>query len=181
MNIFYVDESPVIAAQSMVDKHVVKMILETAQLLSTAHRLLDGVEYVGTSASGRKAKRWKLPDERETVLYSATHVNHPSAVWCRENHQNYTWLFDHFLALITEYGYRYGKDHKCIDMVDALFNPPNNIPKKAFTPVTPAMAPEYIISDCSVENYRNYYKRGKTHLHKWTKRNPPEWMNTQVA
>lgn len=181
MNIFYLDNDPQKCAQYMVDKHVVKMILETAQLLSTAHRLLDGEEYIGASASGRKAKRWRLPDDRETVLYSATHVNHPSAVWCRENHQNYTWLFEHFLSLIAEYGFRYGKDHKCIDMVDALFNPPKNIKKKAFTPVTPAMAPEYIVSKDSIENYRNYYKQGKTHLHKWTKRNPPDWLNTQVA
>lgn len=176
MNIFYLDNDPQKCAQYMVDKHVVKMILETAQLLSTAHRLLDGEEYIGASASGRKAKRWRLPDDRETVLYSATHVNHPSAVWCRENHQNYTWLFEHFLSLIAEYGFRYGKDHKCIDMVDALFNPPKNIKKKAFTPVTPAMAPEYIVSKDSIENYRNYYKQGKKHLHSYTKRQMPEWL-----
>ena len=188
MNIFYLDTDPQKCAQYMVDKHVVKMILETAQLLSTAHRVLDGTEVVeqkwvngSLPARYRKVKRWKLSDEREDVLYQATHMNHPSAVWCRENHQNYTWLFHHFLSLIAEYGFRYGKDHKCIDMVNELFNPPNNIPMKAFTPVTPAMAPEYLVSKDSIENYRNYYKRGKTHLHKWTKRNPPEWINTQVA
>ena len=172
----------------MVDRHVVKMILETAQLLSTAHRVIDGVEvveqkYVNGSlpARYRKVKRWKLKDGRDNELYQATHINHPSAVWCRAGHQNYLWLFDHFLPLLNEYTHRHGKNHKCGAMVDVLSNLPDKIPMKAFTPVTPAMAAEFVISKDSVENYRNYYKQGKKHLHRWTKRNPPEWMNTSVA
>jgi len=178
MNIFYIDKSPAKCAEQMVDKHVVKMILETAQLLSTAHRLLDGEEYVGQTATGRKAKRWRLNDERETILYSATHINHPSAVWCRQSNNNYNWLFAHFLSLLNEYTYRYGKRHKCSDpaFVDALRQTPRNIPVGYFTPVTPAMAEQYIVSDDSVTNYRNYYRQGKIHLHKWTKRQPPEWL-----
>jgi hypothetical protein len=178
MNIFYIDKSPAKCAEQMVDKHVVKMILETAQLLSTAHRLLDGEEYVGQTATGRKAKRWRLNDERETILYSATHINHPSAVWCRQSNNNYNWLFAHFLSLLNEYTYRYGKRHKCSDpaFVDALRQTPRNIPVGYFTPVTPAMAEQYIVSDDSVTNYRNYYREGKIHLHKWTKRQPPEWL-----
>jgi hypothetical protein len=78
----------------MVDRHVVKMILETAQLLSTAHRLLDGTESIDTS-SGRKKRVYTLPDERDAVLYSATHANHPSAVWARQSVENYNWLVDH--------------------------------------------------------------------------------------
>lgn len=178
MNIFYIDADPVLAAQQMVDKHVVKMILETAQLLSTAHRILDGTEYVGQSASGRKAKRWLLPDKRETILYSATHINHPSAVWCRQSMPNYNWLYDHFIALMNEYEYRYEKIHKCIGMSEALGKFPNNIPSYSqanFTPPTPAMAEEYLCST-SLESYRNYYTHGKKHLHKWTKRAKPEWM-----
>ena len=89
MNIFYISEDPVQAAQWMVDKHVVKMILESAQLLSTAHRYLDGVEIVGKTKTGRNAKRWKLSDAREDVLYSGTHIKHPSAAWCRESVENY--------------------------------------------------------------------------------------------
>lgn len=178
MNIFYIDKDPVKCAEQMVDKHVVKMILETAQLLSTAHRLLDGEEYVGQSASGRKARRWRLPDEREDILYSATHINHPSAVWCRTSNNNYNWLFSHFLGLLKEYSFRYGKNHKCSDpaFVNALSRPPYRIPVMFFTPVTPAMAEQYIISKDSIENYRNYYRQGKTHLHKWTNRMPPEWL-----
>jgi hypothetical protein len=180
MNIFYIDKDPKVCAEQMVDKHVVKMILETAQLLSTAHRILDGEEYIGQSASGRKARRWRLPDDRDTILYSATHINHPSAVWCRRSNNNYTWLFCHFLYLCKEYTHRYNnKIHKC-EMnslfVERLSRLPTNIPVGYFTPVTPAMADEYIISPDSVTNYRNYYRRGKTHLHKWTKRQPPEWL-----
>jgi len=102
LNIFFVDSDPVVAAQSLVDKHVVKMILESAQLLSTAHRLLDGEEFEGKTKTGRKAKRWKLHDARENVIYSATHINHPSAVWCRQSVENYNWLVDHFFALMLE-------------------------------------------------------------------------------
>ncbi len=161
----------------MVDKHVVKMILETAQLLSTAHRLLDGVEYVGQSASGRKARRWRLPDDRETILYSATHISHPSAVWCRQSNNNYTWLYCHFVGLLNEYTYRYGKTHKCAEPAfrQMLQTLPANIPVGHFTPVTPAMPDEYKVP-CSVQSYRNYYKQGKTHLHAWTKRQVPDWL-----
>jgi len=176
MNIFYIDKDPAVCAEQMVDKHVVKMILETAQLLSTAHRLIDGEEYVGQSPSGRKARRWRLNDAREGVLYQATHINHPSAVWCRQSNNNYNWLYCHFAALLREYTYRYNKVHKCTPMAFDLRFTPTFIPCGNLTPVTPAMADEYIISADSVLNYRNYYRNGKTHLHKWTKRNPPEWL-----
>jgi hypothetical protein len=177
MNIFYIDRDPFKAAEQMVDKHVVKMILETAQLLSTAHRLLDGEEYVGQSASGRKARRWRLPDDRETILYSATHISHPSAVWCRQSNNNYTWLYCHFVGLLNEYTYRYGKTHKCAEPAfrQMLQSLPANIPVGHFTPVTPAMPDEYKVP-CSVQSYRNYYKQGKTHLHAWTKRQAPDWL-----
>lgn len=178
MNIFYIETDPYKAAQSMVDKHVVKMILESAQLLSTAHRLLDGTEYVGQSQTGRKAKRWRLPDERDTVLYSATHINHPSAVWCRQTNNNYTWLYCHFVGLLNEYTYRYGKTHKCAEpeFRQLLQTLPDNIPVGPLTPVTPAMLDEYKVGVDSLASYRNYYKVGKTHLHKWTKREAPAWM-----
>jgi len=180
MNIFYLDKDPYIAAQMMVDKHVVKMILETCQLLSTAHRLLDGQEYIGQSKTGRKVKRWKLDDDRETNIYSATHINHPSAVWCRRSNNNYTWLYEHLRGLLNEYNYRYGKSHKCSFLLSYLKIPPYNIPVGYFTPVTPAMDAKYIISADSITNYRNYYKQGKTHLHTWTKRGVPDWMNLEV-
>jgi len=176
MNIFYVNEDPVVAAQSLVDKHVVKMILESAQLLSTAHRVLDGKMNIGLSASGRKAKRWTLPDERENIMYAATHMNHPSAIWCRESIENYNWLVEHFFALCDEYTYRYGKVHKCFAMGYYLQSPPKNLQKYDWTPMPSCMAEDYIISKDPLTNYRNYYILGKSNLHKWSKRQIPDWV-----
>jgi len=185
MNIFYIDKDPVQAAQWMVDKHVVKMILESAQLLSTAHRIIDGKEtviekYVNGSvpARYRKAKRWLLSDAREPVLYSATHVNHPSAVWCRQSVENYTWLVEHFFALCEEYTHRYGKKHKCSqgDLPYMLQSPPHGLREYNWTEMPSAMADEYKISADPLTNYRNYYIIGKSRMHKWTKRQQPEWI-----
>lgn len=177
MNIFYIDENPVEAATMMVDKHVVKMILETTQLLSTAHRVIDGTEYVGQTKTGRKVKRWVLPDVREEMLYSATHVNHPSAVWCRTTVGNYKWLYEHLKALHFEYTYRYGKVHACEKLMSFLFYAPKKLNNWDMTPMPSCMAPEYIVSDDPIINYRNYYKIGKSQMHKWTKRPTPEWIN----
>lgn len=177
MNIFFVDSDPVVAAQSLVDKHVVKMILESAQLLSTAHRLLDGEEFEGKTKTGRKAKRWKLHDARENVIYSATHINHPSAVWCRQSVENYNWLVDHFFALMLEYNYRYNKQHKCYgELSYMLSSPPKNLQDYDWTEMPSCMADEYKISTDPIENYRNYYIKGKSHIHKWTNREQPDWI-----
>jgi len=178
MNIFYIDKDPVQAAIWAVDRHCVKMILESAQLLSTAHRVLDGVEIEGKSKTGRKARRWVLNDAREDVLYSATHINHPSAVWCRQSVQNYEWLVEHFFALIMEYNYRYDKQHKCYgELSYMLQSPPKNLENYYWTEMPSCMAEEYIISDDPIINYRNYYKIGKSNLHSWKNRQPPEWIN----
>lgn len=178
MNIFYLDKNPVIAARWMVDKHVVKMILESAQLLCTAHRIHDGKETLGKSATGRNVKRWLLPDAREHVLYSATHINHPSAVWCRQSVMNYNWLADHMFALLYEYTHRYNKEHKVQgELSYMLQSPPFNLKEYDMTKMPSAMADEYKISDDPLVNYRNYYKIGKARMHKWTNRQPPEWIN----
>lgn len=177
MNIFYIDHDPIKAAQGMVDKHVVKMILESAQLLSTAHRLLDGTQVEGTSKTGRKAKRWILHDSRQDVLYLATHIHHPSAVWCRQSVENYSWLVEHFFALMHEYTHRYAKKHACFgDLSFMLQSPPHKLKDYDWTNMPCAMADEYKISDDPLTNYRNYYKIGKATMHKWTNRQPPEWI-----
>lgn len=182
MNIFYLSTDPREAAEWMVDRHVVKMILESAQLLCTAHRIIDGTEYQGSTATGRKARRWKLDDDREISFYSATHINHPSAVWCRQSLENYNWLVDHLYGLIEEYRYRYGKVHKIAqdDLAYKLQSPPYKLENWDFTQPPPAMDKQYIVSDNPVDNYRNYYKKGKVHLHRWTKRSPPPWLNESV-
>ena len=159
----------------MVDRHVVKMILESAQLLSTAHRVLDGHEYIDTTGK-RKVKRWMLSGDRDQHIYSATHVNHPSAKWVRESPYHYRWLYVHFLALMDEYTYRYGKTHACKRLCAYLMYPPVNIGCHAWHQPPCAMDPVYIISTDPVENYRNYYRLGKAKIHKWTKRSPPTWL-----
>jgi hypothetical protein len=177
VNIFAIDKDPIQSAMWMVDRHVVKMVLETAQLLSTAHRILDGEQYIDKTKTGRNIKRWLLADEREQHLYSATHVNHPSAIWCRETNNNYNWLYCHFVGLLSEYTHRYGKVHKCQSMAEWLMRPPYNIPVGYKTQVTPAMPDEYKVPGDSIASYRNYYRGAKKRMHKWTKREAPEWIN----
>ena len=166
MNIFYLDEDVQKCAEYHVDRHVVKMILEYAQLLSTAHRVLDGDD------------KKVLPDYRENVLYRATHANHPSAKWARVNTGNYNWLYSLFLACLTEYTYRYGKVHKCFqgDLAYMLSSPPNNLRKNEWTKMPSAMAEEYKISDDPLTNYRNYYKVAKSRMHSWKNRQQPDWI-----
>lgn len=167
MNIFYLSKKPVECARWMVDRHVVKMILETAQILSTAHRVLDGDE------NGEL----KDPDFN-TLLYKRTHKNHPSTIWARQTSANYRWLSTHLIALLREYTFRYGKTHaveqKGLDSF--LMCLPNNIPEGRQTKMPSCMDEEYRISDDPIVNYRNYYKIGKAHLHNWKKRQPPDWI-----
>lgn len=179
MNIFYLHKDPKKAAEYHVDKHCVKMILETCQLLSTAHRILDGDQVMGKTATGRNVKRWVLSDDRDELLYSATHVNHPSAVWCRQSNENYTWLWSLLIELCAEYTYRYGKVHKCEDigLVNALKRTPNNIPTGQFTDPTPAMPNQYKVLGDGVQSYRNYYNGEKQRMFSWKKRDVPEFIN----
>ena len=182
MNIFYLHREPYACAEMHVDKHVVKMILEYSQLLSTAHRIIDGVQSVGLSKTGRKQTRYILPDDRESTLYTATHANHPSAIWCRKNTQNYMWLYWLLVACCEEYSYRYGKVHKCQSsgLVEKLHKLPTNLPDGEFTQPTPAMPTELIIPGDSISSYRNYYISSKKHLASWkvkiNSRNTPQWF-----
>ena len=183
MNIFYLHKDPETAAQMHVDKHCVKMILETCQLLSTAHRVLDGELYYYKNRNGRKSKTWYLPDEREALLYSATHINHPSAVWARHSNSNYMWLHQLLLELCREYTYRYGKVHKCeaIGLVNELRFIPKNIPIGEFTEPTPAMPDKYKIKGDSVQSYRNYYNGEKQRMFSWKQRPVPEFINMTIG
>jgi len=177
MNIFYLSNDPVECAKMHVDKHCVKMILEYAQLLSTAHRLLDGKQQTVLSETGRKKKVWMLDDERNAILYAATHVNHPSNVWARASAANYKWLFQLFVALLSEYEYRYGRTHATSRLKSALASAPKNIAGGHFTQPTPAMPVEYIISNDSIQSYKNYYLGGKAKMFAWKKREMPAWIS----
>jgi len=179
MNIFYLDRNVAKCAEYHNDKHVVKMILEYAQLLSTAHRVLDGVEYIDKTANGRSIKRWRLEDVAlETQLYKATHINHPSAVWVRQSNNNYNWLVCLFQSLLSEYTYRYGKIHSCDRLVYFLRKTPKNIPVSHLTQPTPAMPDQYKVSGDSLQSYRNYYVGAKKSMAKWKNRSVPEWFTT---
>lgn len=163
MNIFYLHSAPIQASQAHCDKHVVKMILETAQMLSTAHRILDG----------ENCKRIDL-------LYRSTHVNHPSNVWIRSTSGNYLWAFQLLTALGHEYTHRYGKNHATITKLwDILNIPPANIKEDYQTPIPLCMPDEFKGSD-PVDSYRKYYmsKQGKFKMI-WTKREVPDWFKIE--
>jgi hypothetical protein len=153
------------------------MILELAQLLCTAHRVIDGEMYYDKTESGRKIKRWRLEDrDMENNLYKATHVNHPSAIWARENISNYKWLYKLFVALCEEFTYRYGKTHLTeTKLKGILATPPKNISSAAMSTMPQAM-PDYCKRNDPIEGYRNYYLNEKQKMLKWTKRDAPVWV-----
>lgn len=178
MNIFYLSSDPVECATFHVDKHVVKMILEYAQLLSTAHRVIDGKECVVTSKTGRKQKAWVLSDNRSNELYKATHINHPSAKWVRDSIYNYQWLYKLFCATCDEYTYRYGKKHLTdTKLRNILKQPPISIDaSKPFSAPWRAMPDDVKIGNDVLSSYRNYYIKNKVSFAKWTNRNVPDWF-----
>jgi hypothetical protein len=189
LNIFYLDPDPEKCAQMHNNKHTIKMIIEYCQLMSTAHRVLDGEEYIDAS-SGRRIKRWRLDDERESQLMKASHINHPSAIWCRENQANYMWLYRMWLHLLEEYTFRYGKIHACARLKEALRFPPNKIAIGDFFAPTPAMPPEVkVLADNaqpgrkydSLKSYHNYYNVSKRAFATWqgkvNSRSTPSWYN----
>ena len=135
MNIFYLHENPIQNAKWHIDKHIVKMPIEYAQLMSTAHRILDGDMYWDRTANNRRIKRWRLNDAREDILYKASHINHPSAVWVRESKSNYFKMYQLYMATLAEFTNRYGKIHGASKPSIALMRAPNNIPLKKETPL----------------------------------------------
>jgi hypothetical protein len=159
MNIFVLDYNPELAAQYHCDKHVVKMILESAQIVcSVANEL--GIE----------------------TPYKTTHYNHPCTVWARESRSNMIWL--KYLAgyLNDEWQYRYGhmRNHKSYDAIlsidlEKLFD---SLPAIGLTEFARAM-PDYISEQHTdtVEAYRHYYKVEKANLLTYTRAKRPEWLN----
>ena len=139
MNIFYLHRDPVIAAKVQYNKHVVKMILESAQMLCTAHHCY-----------GDK-------DQIQNVPYKQAHLNHPSTIWTRRSKSTYMWLYNHMMALGDEYTKRYGKTHlSIIKCKDFLAKPPVHIQGDEFVQPPQAMPDEYK-DECSIKAYWNYY------------------------
>lgn len=179
MNVFYLDKDPKVCAEMHCDKHVVKMIIEYAQLLSTAHRVLDGEEYIDDS-SGRRIRRWSLPDDREQLYYKASHINHPSAIWTRANNGNYTWLNQLFCALCDEYTHRYGRVHMTAEKLRGkLTRVPTNI-APGFLYEPPQAMPFTCKMLKAIDGYRRYYIREKASFAKWTNRDIPRWFNANI-
>ena len=181
MNIFLLDESPGVAARMHCDKHVPKMIVESAQMLSTAHRMLDGVFEKRPSKSGKTmSKYWCLPDERESIMYKAVHMHDPCTVWTTQSNNNYTWHWVHFAALCDEYAYRYGKVHATDKLLrKALQSLPRNIPIGYLTPQPLAMKsnPECMNESDVVGSYRSFYQTKQARFKMvWTKREVPKWF-----
>lgn len=158
MNIFYLDTNPELAAQMHCDKHVVKMILETAQLLSTAHHLVDGTPSI--------------------ECYKLTHKNHPSSIWVRENKEQYQWAWHLLQALCKEYTHRYDKVHKVewSGLLERLRQQPHGLSSGEYT-APPQCMPDYCKHDITKTAYRNYYKQEKGSIATWNKTRPaPDWM-----
>ena len=170
MNIFFLSTKPELAAVYHCDKHVVKMVLETTQMLCTAHRILDGD--VAADAMG---------------IYRTAYANHPMTKWVRENQFNYAWTYRLLQALCNEYTHRYNKVHKTQSqgMLDVLRKIPENIYLGTETgrTVPPMCMPDKyknrFTSDVKfpdvVDAYRRYYIGDKKEFACWTKRNVPEW------
>ena len=139
MNIFYLHECPDKAARLQYNKHVVKMILESAQMLCTAHHCY-GDKY-----------------QVENVPYKQAHLNHPSTIWTRRSKSTYMWLYNHMIALGDEYKKRYGKTHLSITKCkDFLAIPPRHIQGDDWCQPPQAMPDEYK-TECSIQAYWNYY------------------------
>ena len=178
MNIFYLDFHTDKCAEYHCDKHVLKMIIEYAQLLSTAHRVLDGKEENKLSVNGKTmVKYWTLPDEKEKFLYRAAYYNHPCAIWTRQNKDNYRWLLHLWCALNKEYTKRYDKVHETYKkLIQHIYQFPKNIVIENFTQPPQCMPDECKIKDNTVQAYRNFYKAHKKEFATW-KNQVPKWFN----
>lgn len=152
MNIFVLDNNIDKAVEFHTDKHIVKMILESAQMLCTVLHL-NGID----------------------APYKKTHAKHPCTIWANRSLENWMWLKEFALKLNKEYKYRYGKDvdHKSATVVMNLPTP--NLPSLGLTPFAKAMPDELMSIENPVEAYRQYYMQEKRHIAQWTKRPTPYW------
>ena len=142
MNIFYLDRDPVKAAKVQYNKHIVKMILESAQMLCTAHH--------------HYAEKHEI--NADYIPYKKAHYNHPSTIWCRQNSRQYYWLFNHMLALGMEYTKRYGKTHLSITKCfDALKDCPIGMSLGGEFNEPPQCMPDEYKHESAIHAYWNYY------------------------
>lgn len=191
VNIFYLDRDPMLAAQAHCDRHVVKMILETAQLLSTAWHVeapeLVESDYVN---SDPLFPRWPGVDAgydfglsyyiANQKIYAPTHQNHPSAVWVRESRAAYEWTWRLSQELLAEYTFRYGREHASRHTLRTLEWAPPALSDAALSEPNVAMPDHCVVAvDGYVDalaSYRNYYRTEKRPLLTYTARTPPAWV-----
>lgn len=164
MNIFFLDWSPRVAAEWHCDKHVVKMIIESAQILYCAHWMID-------------------PEHVPSFAYKKCHVNHPCTIWARQSLYNYMWLCSLGLWLCREYTFRYGKTHKTEFHLNWLFEHiPIGIPNIGLLPPAQAMPSEYKDVD-PIKAYQSFYiesKHKQRGIVKYSKRDPPPFIQSYI-
>lgn len=170
MNLFILSLIPREVAEAMMDKHIVKIILEAVQMLCSARRIL-------------------LPDDEEgnAPLYKLAHKNHPVTIWCRESQANFIWTLDLVDEMHKEWQYRYEhpetKIHKSYTVAQYLrehMPDASLFPQQRLTPFAQAMPVQYKHED-AVQAYRNYYmSEEKQKIATWNKkREAPEWYIKQ--
>jgi hypothetical protein len=185
MNIFALSDCPVESAQLQCDKHVGgKMATESAQMLSTSHRMIDGIALPRLTKSGLPSKRmYYTHPVLDDILYKSVHENHPCTIWTNTTDSNYIWHYKHFMALCKEYTYRYGKIHACeTKFREVLSSPPKNIPKGPLTKHLLAMKinPECMFPEDPVKSYRLFYQTKQERFKMtWSKRPIPEWFKVK--
>ena len=155
MNIFVLDYNPERCAQYHNSRHCIKMILESTQLLNNALAVFDST-YI--------------------PVYKTTHLNHPLTKWVSKSVANFDWLVVLALELCKEYTYRYGKIHKCQQIIESLrhHSSKSKLPQIGLTTFLRCMPDEYKVDDV-VESYRNYYRGAKRDMAQWKNRPEPEW------
>ena len=137
MNIFYLHEDPILAARDLCDQHILKMGIESAQMLSTAHW-----------ATGGQAP------------YKKAHLNHPSTKWVRESIQHYRWLVYHAEEIFNIYTKHYGRVHKTQGILEWLKQNEPKIPDNGFYAPPQCMPDEYK-QENAVDAYRTFYTLDK--------------------
>jgi len=167
VNIFYVDENPILAAQALVDQHVNKMVSETAQELSNCYTL----EQLADPG---------CPRTKKGTPRKHSYPHHPCCKWVQQSIENWEWLFTHGLGLEMERLYRGYNPHFCVDFIKWSIDNPPNLPNVPFTPPPQAFKHwEHLMGNDTVEAYRRYYNVAKweqpTLKKVWTKRKPPVW------
>jgi len=185
LNIFVLNENPILAARDHCDKHVVKQVLESAQMLSAAHWLGWEQFLQPRLRKDQKLKDW-LRDNVRTEMqppYKMTHINHPCTRWAARSWGNYMWLSQHGMELCREYTERYGREHKAHDVhrwLTRVVPPAFETTEQSVTPFAVAMPEDCKVAGNVVESYRNYYIKNKSYMAKWAHGDKPKWWKETV-